>query len=594
MIRATRKLWLCLAGMLAGMLGALSAAEFVPPAEGPVPFRRDRIPLNAEVMDALSGELGGLASRNRALDAPGLRGAAQMLALAIALNPENDNARKLVSKYKEGRHHPAEDDEQKKHHQKGILRHIDWLETPQAGADGQALAACLKDILLLIDSSASQTEVTHKTTELGSWAGWVADVAAFQTKTIDDVIVKPKDLEPVERPPTNNGILLEAATILTSMWQRVEQGDSVNWVSVLAPLQMTTKKEPPGENVRFSIIIGNPQDLESPDALGKTLETLLRNQHGNLPPVGQIQITNAELEQSAQLGKPQSISAAAAVLASAAITGRVPEAIVIGKIDAAGAFTLPSQFWDRLRTLGKGNGQRLVLPADASPYLSSILAMEKPEFFLEYEVFLATDFKQLLEFSAKSPEGSLATTTTKFREIREIRDRTGMQDVRTYIGNVFVKQRLAAILQEQPSHISAKMLLTQTTGNRPIWVTRKVLAAEIRHALEPMAWIKKSGNFVFDSDEEPPPAPREIPEVAQTFEICRPAVDRLERYTSRDNLDLLAQARELVFAIRKLHKAPRVRSNNNWEMISTVRNAHNEMVQLQDILAAKLDKESQE
>lgn len=580
MILNTGKFWLC----LACMLGTLCAGDFVPPADGPVPFRRDRLPLRTDAMKTLSEDLWALARENQKMDAPGLRAASQMLALALALNPENENARRLVSKYKEGRDPPAGNDGQKNHHQVRIRRHIEWLETPQAGADGRALAACLKDILLFIDSP----DGAHKSNDLGVWTGWVSDLSAFQSKVVEEP-PQPKDPDPIAKQPETNGILLEAADILAPMWRRIRRDDSETWVSVLAPLQMTAKKEAPSENAGFSIIIGNPQDWQPPDALGKTLETLLRNHHGSIPTIGRIQITNQDLEQSAELGKPQSISAAAAVLASAAVTGRAPEAIVIGKIDAAGTFTLPSQFWDRLRALGKGNGQRLILPTDASPYLSSFLAMEKPEFFIEYEVLLAENFKQLLEFSAKSPQEPLATTTAKFREIRE---RAANQDLRTFIGNIYVKQRLAAVLQDQPAHASAKMLLTQATGNRPIWVSRNVLAAEIRQALEPMAWIKDSAYFHFNSDEEPPPFPREIPEVSQTFETCRPAVDRLERYTSRDNLDLLAEARELVFAIRTLYKAPRIRSSNSWESISNVRNARNEMIRRQENLAAKLDKEA--
>ncbi len=594
MIRKTGKLWLCHVGMLAGILGSLSAGEFMPPAEGPVPFRRDRIPLTADAMNTLSRDLRILARENKAMDAPVLRGAAQMLALALALNPTNSNAQELVSEYKEGRHSPAENDEQKNHRKIRIRRLIAWLETPQAGTDGRALADCLKDILVITDSQPSQTEAARNTTELGAWAGWVPDVSAFQTKAIEST-PKPKDPDPVAvvKPPTTNGILLETATVLTSIWRRgVGQNHSEVWVSVLAPLQMTATKEPRGEGGGFSIIIGNHQDLKSPDLLGKTLERLLRNQHGSLPPVGQIRITSVDVEQSTQLGKPQSISAAASVLASAAITGHVPEAIVIGKIDASGAFTLPSQFWDRLQTLGKGNGRRLVLPADAIPYLSSILAMEKPEFFLEYEVLVAADFKNLLDLCAKSPEEPLATAAAKFREIRK---RAGTQDVRAFIGENFEKQQLAAVLHDQPSHISAKMLLTQALGNRPILVSRKVLAAEIRRALEPMAWIKTSGHFVFNTEkEEWPSAPRELAEVNQAYEICRLAVDRLERYTSRDDLPLLEEARDLVFSIRSLHKAPRLRSSNNWAIIGAVRSAHQDMVRRQDLLAARLTKEAQE
>ena len=46
-----------------------------------------------------------------------------------------------------------------------------------------------------------------------------------------------------------------------------------------------------------------------------------------------------------------------------------------------------------------------------------------------------------------------------------------------------------AVMQDFPFHVSAKMLLIQASGNRPLLVARPVLAAEIRRALEPMAWL---------------------------------------------------------------------------------------------------------
>jgi len=588
MIRTTGKIRLCFLGLLAAISSLLSAGQFVPPADGPVPFRRDRIPLNAETMDLLSKNLCALARQNKTMDAQGLRGAAQMLALALALNPENTNAHELVTKYKENRHTPAGNDEKNNNYQARIERLISWLETPQAGPDAQALAACLSDILLYTNS---QSLAARNTVELGAWNGWIANVSAYRPKANDNGIVKPKEPEPIAKQPENSGILLEKATVLTTMWRSEDNGGSRTYLSVLAPLQMTASKEAPSEDVAFSIMISNHQDSESMDSLEKMLETLLIKQHGSLPPVGQIKITSGLLDQSLQLEKPQSISAAAAVLASSAITGQAPEAIIIGKIDANGAFTLPAQFWDRLQMLGKGTGQRLVLPSDASPYLLSILAMEKPEFFFDYEVLLAADFKQLLELSSKSPGEPLATATAKFREIRE---RVGTKNVRDFIDISSVKQRLAAVNQDLPAHLSANMLLTQATGKRPTSVSRKVLASEIRRALEPMAWIKTSKHFVFDSEDDPPPYPRELSEVGETYEICRPLVDRLERYTSKENMDLLTEARELVIAIRTLNKAPRSRSSNSWESINIVRSAHYDVVQRQTTLAAKLNRNAEE
>ena len=148
----------------------------------------------------------------------------------------------------------------------------------------------------------------------------------------------------------------------------------------------------------------------------------------------------------------------------------------------------------------------------------------------------------------------------KFREIRE---RAGSGDIRSYIGNSYVKQRLAAIQQEEPAHVSAKMLLIQASGNRSTWISRKVLAAEIRRALEPMDWIESTQDFYPDS--------KEMLKVAGTYSSCRPRLDGLDRYIDKNDRDLLEQARELTVALRGLDRAARPKSDeyNVWDSVQS-------------------------
>ena len=73
--------------MLAGLGVTLCAGEFVPPAEGPIAFRLDKIPLDKEVIEGLAKQLETLARGFKAEKAADRRGAAQMLALAMALDP---------------------------------------------------------------------------------------------------------------------------------------------------------------------------------------------------------------------------------------------------------------------------------------------------------------------------------------------------------------------------------------------------------------------------------------------------------------------------------------------------------------------------
>jgi hypothetical protein len=582
-MRTKRKSWFSLVGLLAGMLTSLFAGEFAPPAEGPVAFRRDRLPLEVDAMAELSKQVEALARGLDSKNAVNRRGAAQMLALALALDPANAGARELISEYKEDRHEPVGKGGQLEISRARIWQSIAWLETPEAGSDGQALAACLKDVIIISDPKHPKAEALREGGERAAWAGWIPDISSYERKVIvkND---KPKDPKPDSELPEKGGILLEKAEVQTLLWQTSGEAGSANWILAPAPLQMSAKRVKSGQDgdSMFSIMIGGSQDSGSFNRMENSLKALLRKQGWDLPQGGQIQITSKEFEKSLQAKRRQSISAAVAVLASAAITGREPEGIIIGRIDEAGAFKLPSRFWYQLQALGTGKGQRLVLPAEAADYTPSILALEKPEFFLEYEVLFASDFKQLLEMTAKAPEEPLASATSKFREIRE---RAGAQAVRTYIGNSFVKQRLAALQQSLPSHVSAKMLLVQASGNRPTWISRKVLAAELRRALEPMAWIAAMKDFSGES--------KELGNVGGTYESCRSMVDGLERYAEKGDRDLLSQSLEVVTAIRTLDRASRSRGET-YIVMGVVKSAHANLIGLYTPLVATLAVESGE
>lgn len=525
----------------------LMAGDFAPPAEGPVAFRRDQIPIDADAMSALSKQIEFLARALNPQTPADHRAAAQMIALAMALDPANSSARTLISEYEEQHHKPNPDADRLEKARARIWQYIAWLETPEAGNQGHALAACLKDVIVASDPNHPKAAALRDGGEKGAWAGWIPPLSAYEPKVIAKTD-EPTEPVPAQEPTVETPLRLESATVQTLLWRRgLKETDP--WVLARAPLNMSASMIPDGKEGadRFSLTIGGDA-ANGPG--GGVIRAALKTIHGNLPPGLAIQITSKELEKSLGSGKRQPISAAAAVLANSALSGSVPEAIVLGQIDETGAFRISSSFWDQLLALGKGTGQRLVLPMDSAPYLSSVLALEKPEFFLEYEVLLAPDFKQLLDLTAKEPQGTLAAGIAKFKEVRE---RAGTQDVRLYIANTFVKQRLMAVMQDIPLHASARLLLLQASGNRPLLVARPVLAAEIRRALEPMAWLM---NPEFSPDES------YANKIGQTYDACRSRVEALERYTDKNDHVLLEHARAVVIAIRNIDRAARSRGES--------------------------------
>jgi hypothetical protein len=561
------------------MAGLLVAADFVAPSEGPVAFRRDKVPLDAEAMGNLSHQLQTLAAGLDTSSAADRRGAAQMLALATALDPSNTGARELIANFQNGTHLPNTDAAEIEKCQAKVWQYIGWLETPEAGEQGRALAACLSDVIVVSDPKHPRAEAIRAAGEHGAWAGWVPTVSAYESKALTET----------ESPASNGGkvparvpeITLINAEIRTPLWQKAAKEDSPKWVLAPAQLKMSAKKttDAAADATGFSVVVRSAADGGSLPQLGNSIKALLKKQHGKLPAGWTVTITSEELQKSILSGKRQSISAAAAVLASAAVTGREPDATIIGIIDDKGAFTLPTGFCDQLDSLGRGNGGRLVLPAAAAEYLPSLLALEKPQFFLDYEVMLAADFKELLDLTSKTPDEAVGKATAKFQEIRS---KAGSQAVGQYVANTFVRRRLAELAQEAPYHYSARMLAIQGAGNRPTQVIRAVLVSELRRAIAPMAWIVSPIDPFANSVES-----SKVEQLTQTFETCRTQVDHLDRYVAKEDRDLFIHVRDMVAGIRPLERAARARGEE-YLVKSSVSTARTGLVRAYEAVVAEL------
>ncbi len=526
---------------------AVAAGNFALPAEGPVAFRRDRVPLDVDTMGKLSMQLVTLANGMEGKTPAERRGAAQMLALALALDPGHARARRVLEEFESGKHQADGDAENLAKSRTRIWQWIGWLETAAAGNDGQALAACLKDVVAVSDPSDPRVAELLANAQKGAWAEWLPAEAAYEESTTTAPTQEeemPQD--PVEKPE----ILLTQAMVSTPLWKQIDKDDNTQWKLEVAPLRMVASaaSAEDAEQTNFSLMLGKPETGGQLTSLIDRLRKLLTAQHGKLPAGRTVTIDSPELEISLASGQRHSVSGAIGVLASSAISGREPEATIIGTLDSTGTFKLPSDFWDQLRAVDSGNGGRLVLPNEAAAYLPSMLAMENPKFFMDHEVVLAADFKQLLSLSAKTPDEAIARISAQFSEIR---GKMGTQPLGQYVANSFIRRRLAEISQAAPYHYSAKMLAIQGAGNRPIYVSRLVVMSELRRAIKPLDWVVEHGYSEYESAE--------ANAIGATFESCRSEIERLQRYTEKADRGLVDQAMTMVTLLRPIERAAKAR-----------------------------------
>lgn len=565
---------------------SLGAENFAPPAEGPIAFRRDQIPLDADSMTSLSLVLVTLTQTLDFESAANRRTAAQMLALATALDPGNGRARNLIGELQ--KKHPREKSEANENQitsdKERVWQIMEWLESPEAGKSGHPLAACLGDVIAVTDPQNPKSEALRSSGERGAWQRWIPPLAAYEPP-VELKVERPKKLAPVEVP-----FLLERAQVSTVIWKMTSSKDTEKFIETLAPLQMVarstasetedkasdefgdeTHRPPAGFKLVIAPQVGGGAFQEA----SSTITKILKIQHVKLPS-GLVTINIPDLENLGLAPARQSISAAAAVLASAAITGVEPEGCILGVVDQVGNYKLPVGFWSQLQALGPGNGERLILPAAAAEYLPSMLALERPQLFFNYEILLAADFKELLKLSAKTPDKSIEKSMASFREVRE---KAKSQALGQYVANPYVRKRLVEIVVENPNHLSAKMLAIQGGGNRPIYVSRPVLAAELTRAIQPMQWLvaKRSPQLEFG----------EMDKLAAANESCRTQVESLARYAAKEDRALFDQVENMVVGLRSLDRAARSRGDS-YEVHSAVISAYSALVIAHEEVRAEL------
>ncbi len=547
--------------LLAGTIGA--APDFVPPTEAVPPFRRDKLPIDTDAMVSLSQTM-TLLSRSATMDeAPQRRAAAQALALALALDPANSSARDVLSSIIEEKHLRDPDPERLDHAKTKVWKLNDWLSTPEAGNDGNLLADLLGDTAAGLDPEHPSASEWLNSGERGKWDGWVAPVAAFEERaiTIPPVMAENEtdaenDPEPLKETPDENlttGLKLSSASINAVLYEFRPNTNSYVLGPVTVDMQTTPHPKNPddeegeigGEGLQIDVTCQETMRWEVSEKVANPIIGALANLHE----VKKADLTHGVIKISTGKGENYSfrrngndLTGPGFILVNSALTGIAPDAFFLGSLDRKGEeLELPVFFWKKLNTLIDGPGGRLVVPAAAERYLTALLAMEKPEFFMNYEVLIATSPKEAIRLCAMKPDQELASALAKFKEIK---DKSSSAALGSYLANTHVRKRLVDLSQAAPYHLSAKLLAIQGAGARPRALEKKILAAEIFDAIDSIDAYTQMQMWEL--------TPEKIAAIDRTQEVARERLGRIERYAEMRDREMVKKAEDVLADLRSL------------------------------------------
>ena len=559
--------------LIAGTLRA--EPVFVPPTEAMPPFRRDKLPIDTDAMVSLSQTMTLLSRSVSMAEAPQLRAAAQALALALALDPANSAARDILSSIS-GRKSLGNPDPKDLTHAKDQVWQLNkWLASPEAGNDGNLLAALLGDAAAALDPEHPAASEWSESGERGKWDGWVAPVTAFEKrKPIEKPGIANNDPNS-PKPVPNNKLSFELKSTSASIGAVLYDYQPNTDTFILGPvaLSMEAKSnsvseegEQHRENLRIDVSCVEAVRWDVSEKVSKPILNALAELHNvdkNQLPQADIRISTGKAGTYSIRRNGEDMTGPGFILANSALTGIAPEAVFIGRFDSeAKKLKLPNFFWQKLTTLVNAPGGRLVVPAAAGEYLAALLAMEKPEFFMKYEVLLASSPEEAIRLCAMKPDPELAAILARFKEIKDKSDTAALG---SYLDNVHVRKRLVEIFQSAPYHLSAKLLAIQGAGSRPHFVEKKILAAEILAAFDPLNEYAEMNLLEMNKQK--------IDAMETALEVSRERLGGIERYAEMRDKELIKAPADVIIDLRMMIRVIRDR-RELWEKTDDISRTH--------------------
>lgn len=532
------------------------------------PFRRDQLPIDVETMKKLSRQLTTLCASLDKENPEQQRTAAQFLALAQSLDPVNQETADLLDLFTR---------EQKPHRPNSssladaktqAWQTQSWLASEESGRDGNALALCLGDVLAKVDPG-NRSASAHKT-ERGKWSDWVAALDDFRKNSepeiIEDNSIAENDGSHEEQANSNQEeepshekeikFARKTATITTPLW--IYKEDTESYELKLTPINLNTWNDDNYDEFRYNVR-GVDEDRMRPSlaSINRSTVPWLKQKYHGLPRGGVIDLSTPAKDTYSIRRNADAISAAAAVLASASISGHEPTGIVLGIVQNDGKLTMPKNAWELIKTLSSAPPSRIVLPKSAAESLTTLLVMNDLEFFMKHDIFFADNIDELIAFSKKTPDAPIAASLANFASIRQ----KATNSIGPFVTNPFVRERLEAIVAATPNYASAQFLLLQASGKRPSQLSEKMLAQQIRAAMRPLSELARS----YDTGEGYQLTSATI---QSAHDLSRAALDPLDRLIASSGRELYGQALDLSNTARTLARAVKKLSDNDYEDFS--------------------------
>jgi len=537
-------------------LTSVPAAKYIHPDETKELFKVEKIPLQVDSMKELSRHLTILARRDQDKSPVQRRGTGQLLALAMRLDPANQDARATDRAMRSNASidTPAKD---RIVRAKARLRFFQrWLANPEAGNDANALAQYITDATRVLK------EDTLNNADTAEWTGVLPPLAKYESTVKIDK--KPPPKPPIQTPketpkatPAKLPNPYKIAELKVNMPLAMEtvtkyidanDGNKEKWRRsygyAICPVQITLTPENKPISFQVKSQLGLNNNEQDAGGLKVALNTL-KKRMGSSPANGgakaALKITS-KAQYSAKNGSAGAAAVALMLEASRAGKELRNDVHLIAALDKEGNLVLPPNFWQVLGLLREDNVKRgrLIVPRSATAALTQILVFDEPDFFIRWEVFTVGNIEQAVAFAAKDSEPKVTEAADLFLSVRNLAKKSAVTKISV---NSAVRKRMSEVEALAPNHLSASALLLQGSGKRPMRLSKLGLA----YQLQPIVSDMRSSLAKISLDY-PQATPLKV-----LHESSRKKLDPLERIVSSSEDVLYEKAVELANDARSLY-----------------------------------------
>jgi len=573
-------------------------------------FQLENIPLRVTTMKEISKHLVVIACRKQDDRAEQRRASAQLLALAMRLDPTNKMIRETDKTFSKGeKPNEAKNDQVVK--AKFTLRfYHKWLASPDAGKDANLLASLLSDATKTLDPK------TLRQPDTADWSGVLPSIqaAAIPKPPSESQLKKPeKDISEIPKPAPKPAVpdaqfylpkLLVRAPLTIELkekyinpWSpavasyRYIAKNSITPIEIKISKSATAKDALSQENVpedentltiSFSpslknenrtpttvpALVAAPQKITTSQKITYTLKTLLQSRHSTLP----ASDINIKLSQGRYaLSNDLAITAPLAIMLEASATNQPlrNDIHVCAAINAQGKLRQSKNFWEQMKFLRKSKrGGRLIVAAESNDLIMQFLVFGDPEFFTRWEIVTAETLDQAMELATETNPKKITDASELFRTIQELTKKSEATQIAV---NSTVRNRLSEIIHLFPTHLSSKALLIQGSPNRPSRLNGLALA----HQLFP---IIQRIDKLLSSTYLPPED-----QLKKNHTELRKSLDPLERLVDGTDDELYQKTLKLTNDFRRLATLARRSKSNSYDSDTTIsQSASNLILRMQE------------